>query len=189
MATVDRYDPASNLWSPMASLAAGRYAHTATLLLNGQVLVVGGYGAGYTTGAELCNPQTNAWHAAGALAAGRVYHTTTLLPSGKVLVAGSYNGTTLASAELGDPGYPAASRPAIVFTSFLANKKLRLTGTGYTGDSEASGGTTENTATNHPVVTLRRLDNEALFFSTRPAVAFSSTQFLSKSFADLPKGW
>jgi len=36
------YNPASGTWTVTGSLNTGRSAHTATLLTNGQVLVVGG---------------------------------------------------------------------------------------------------------------------------------------------------
>ena len=42
LATATLYDPVSGTWSPTGSLAQPRYGHTATLLLNGTVLVVGG---------------------------------------------------------------------------------------------------------------------------------------------------
>ena len=64
--------------------------HTATMLPNGKVLVVGGYNSsGNTIGsAELYDPGTGTWSATGSLAAVRAFHTATLLASGKVLVAG-----------------------------------------------------------------------------------------------------
>jgi hypothetical protein len=78
-------------WSYTGSLKSGRGGHTATRLVNGKVLVVGGYGNGYA--AELYDPDTGTWSYTGYsnLLAGRHRHTATLLANGKVLVAG---GTT-----------------------------------------------------------------------------------------------
>src|SRR4029077_3614336 len=88
------------------SLNIARYAHTATLLPNGKVLVAGGYGnTGYLSSTELYDPARGTWTATGSLNNARSYHTATLLPNGKVLVAGGFGigGVFFRSAELYDP--------------------------------------------------------------------------------------
>lgn len=99
------YDPATGQFSAAGNMVTGRKAHTATLLLNGTVLIVGGQGdAGYIASAEIYDPATGKFSATGSMAAARMYHTATLLPSGKVFVTGGYNGTdALASSALYDP--------------------------------------------------------------------------------------
>ena len=101
------YDPATGTWSPTGSLGTERYNHTATLLLNGTVLVAGGHnGVGSTgdlTSAELYDPVAGTWSTTGSLSTARERHTATLLPNGKVLVAAGLNPTDLTSAELYDP--------------------------------------------------------------------------------------
>ncbi len=99
-----RFKPAGNLSSPRA-------AHTATLLKDGRVLVVGGRGAEAlvelaTT--DLYEPKKNAWKPGPQLATGRSGHTATLLDDGRVLIAGgvAHDGdrfVALASCELFDP--------------------------------------------------------------------------------------
>jgi hypothetical protein len=67
--------------------------HTATLLLSGKVLVVGGSDTeNDPVVAEIYDPVTGRWSLAGAMARPRFHHTATLLPSGKVLVVGGYLG-------------------------------------------------------------------------------------------------
>ena len=96
---------ASGDWIPTGSLNIPRNNHTATLLPNGKVLVVGGAnGADPLSSAELYDPATGRWSITGSLLEARFEHTATLLPDGKVLVAGgAWNGGVLNSAELYDP--------------------------------------------------------------------------------------
>jgi N-acetylneuraminic acid mutarotase len=93
-------------WILNGPLTLARYDHTATLLLDGKVLVVGGLGANgvATATAELYNPATGTCVLTGPLTNARSRHTATLLPNGKVLVTGGVQGfTDLASSELYDP--------------------------------------------------------------------------------------
>ncbi|MBK9441773.1 MAG: fibronectin type III domain-containing protein [Comamonadaceae bacterium] len=106
-ASAELYDHANGVggtWSVTGSMGSRRYRHTATLLANGKVLVVGGYdGSSYLSSAELYDPLTNTWSTTGSLSTTRWYHTATLLANGKVLVAGGFNGSDLSSAEIYDP--------------------------------------------------------------------------------------
>jgi hypothetical protein len=98
------YDPAANNWTTVAPLSVARYAHTATLLPNGKVLVAGGYDGGRIATTELYDPIEDTWTTIAPLNMARDYHTATLLPDGKVLVAGGYGPSSGdASAELYDP--------------------------------------------------------------------------------------
>ena len=67
-----------------------RYAHTATLLPDGRVLLVGAETSDGTPldTAEVYDPRTGHWSATGSLHEARAYHTAALLPDGRVLVAG-----------------------------------------------------------------------------------------------------
>src|ERR1700733_5791051 len=83
------------------SLNPERDYHTATVLSNGMVLVVGGVGSSSDglDSAELYDPATGIFTPTGSMSTARVYHTATLLNNGMVLIAG---GEYLASAELYD---------------------------------------------------------------------------------------
>ena len=61
------------------SLVTARGSHTATLLLNGEVLVAGGCDLG---SAEVYDPASGTWTATGSLATARNQHTATLLRTG-----------------------------------------------------------------------------------------------------------
>lgn len=107
LATAEMWDPVSGDFGPAGSLTAARYGHTATLLSDGRVLVVGGYGndALWLDTAEIWDPATGEFTPAGSLNVGRHAHAATLLPDGRVLVTGGYGGEWewLSSAEVWDP--------------------------------------------------------------------------------------
>ena len=103
------YSAGPGTFTPTGSMNDARAGHTATLLNDGRVLVVGGIDAsdGYDNlaTAELYDPGTGKFTRTGSLAQGRARHTATLLDDGRVLIAGGYGGGTLSlkSVEIYDP--------------------------------------------------------------------------------------
>jgi N-acetylneuraminic acid mutarotase len=100
----------TNAWVVTGSMSERRIEHTAALLPNGTVLVVGGAAstnnanAGYgTSSAEIYSPASGTWTLTGNLNSPRTAHTATLLPNRKVLVTGGINGNALSSSEIYDP--------------------------------------------------------------------------------------
>ncbi len=97
-------------WTAVASMAAQRILHTATVLADGRVLVAGGDDKTETlNSAELFDPTTDTWTTAASMITKRRSHTATLLKDGRVLVTGGINrdnngGFALNDAELYDPG-------------------------------------------------------------------------------------
>jgi Kelch motif len=88
-------------------MTLGRSGHTATLLKNGKVLIVGGWTGRDTSRrtAEIYDPARGKFMPTGNLAVERSGNTATLLPDGKVLVTGGVDRSenSLACAEIYDP--------------------------------------------------------------------------------------
>jgi hypothetical protein len=105
--TAELYDPRSGSFEPVGSMTLGRSGHTATLLRNGKVLIVGGWTGRDASrrAAEIYDPATGKFTPTGSLVVERSGSTATLLPDGKVLVTGGVDRSenALASAEIYDP--------------------------------------------------------------------------------------
>ncbi|KYF93736.1 hypothetical protein BE20_08485 [Sorangium cellulosum] len=94
-ANAQLFDPTTDTWSSVGSSSNPNLdleGHTATLLPNGKVLVVGGMHLGSATvgTAALFNPANNTWSTVASLPvmAERAHHAATLLANGRVLVSG-----------------------------------------------------------------------------------------------------
>lgn len=132
-------------FSSAPTLEQGRFAHTATLLNNGSVLVVGGATSSTVLpSTELLAAGSAAWHFSGSLNGARNYHSATLLASGKVLVAGGQNGNTvLGTAEIYDPATGNWSSAGTLNTPRTHHAAVLLT----SGQVMVIGGTSGNGAT------------------------------------------
>ncbi len=189
-ASAELYDPATNSWSAAGSMVTGRGFIKPILLPDGRVLIAGGWDTSTLASAELYDPVTNSWSAAGSLSTGRLYPSATLLPDGRVLVAG---GSGTSSADIYDPGlgFNNAWRPIIASapsTITLKTAFSAITGSGFrgVGNTEASSGGYNSSATNYPLVRIKSAINEEIQWASLQS--FTATNYTSGVFSDLTAG-
>ena len=110
LASAERYDPLTGEWRVVASPAVPRGWVTATLLLDGKVLVVGG-----SERPEIYDPVADTWSMTADTVAPHFSHTATRLANGKVLILGWTGDFSVPlAAELYDPAtgqWAAAGNP------------------------------------------------------------------------------
>ncbi len=133
-----------------------RATHTATLLVDGTVLLAGGYNGAVFGTADIYNPLLNTFTAVGDMGLIRWGHSATLLPDGKVLFTGGRNGleatgAVLAAAELYDP---VAKTFSAVVAPMISPREWHVASLLADGTVLIAGGDRDETAPGGPVVYL-----------------------------------
>lgn len=100
-ASTEIYNPVTNTWSAGPNMPKPRVGHTATLMGNGQVLIVGGIELtnliivlvpDFSSDCRRYNPATNTLSSAAAIPGARGLHAATRLSNGNIAVAGGVDG-------------------------------------------------------------------------------------------------
>jgi len=182
--SAEMYDPVSGLWTVASPLTRQRVDQTAALLSNGKVLVAGGFGDGFLSSAELYDPATGNWTVTTAMIDALDGQRATLLPNGQVLFIGGYAGSNgVSKAELYDVGlgFRSSWQPQIATANspLSLGGSLVLTGSQFRGVSGGSGGNSQDSPTDYPLVQLRSIESGQTTF-------LLSTNWSTNSFASLP---
>ncbi|MEM7535169.1 MAG: kelch repeat-containing protein [Chloroflexota bacterium] len=137
LSSVELFDPNPDVqsqWSTGSPLTTARQGHTATLLDDGQVLVVGGLGNGARLqSVERYDPDADKWHTVASLQIARSDHTATLLSDGRVLVIGGVGASESGgfgggdSAEIYNPATNRWQQIAPMTVGRFNHRTLRLT--------------------------------------------------------------
>ncbi len=141
------FDWATRRIANSGEMLTARSRHTATLLRDGTVLIVGGYGTQPIASAEIFDPSTGKFSSTGSLHEARESHVAAILPDGRVLVCGGTGAGNkyLVSAEIYDPRtklFSTTGNMTVARTSFrsIVLKDGRILVAGGFG---AAGGTVE----------------------------------------------
>lgn len=111
----------TDVWIPTGTMSTPRNGHTMVRLLDGRVLVAGGWnGETALTSAELYDPTSGTWSATGNMLKALAGFPATLLPDGKVLVGGVDDAAAnewITGAEVYDPESGTWSSAGELFTT------------------------------------------------------------------------
>lgn len=111
LASAELFDPKKNVWSRTGDLATARNGHTATRLLDGSVLVIGGARPTHQhlASVERFDPATGQFSERRPLSQGRWLHEAVVLGDGSVVVLGGRSNQTDGGVPVAKPGVAIAT--------------------------------------------------------------------------------
>src|SRR5262249_20281441 len=163
LATAEIFNPSAATFAPTGSMSNPRRQHTASLLANGKVLIVGGFdGSTVLSASDIYDPGSGTFSATVSMANSRIDHTASVLASGKVLIAGGTptieNGTLntgVGVAELYDPASGTFSNTGTMITPRFGHTATVLP----SGQVVIAGGDTQMTSSaNSPTASIEIYD-------------------------------
>jgi hypothetical protein len=158
--TAEIYHPSTRTFTLVGQMTTPQSQHTATLLADGTVLLVGGLNNNTVqSSAEIYTPATKTFAATGSMGSARFEHAAVRLADGTVLVTGGANASSvLASAEVYSPSTKTFSSTGNMTTpralhtaTILSDGQILTTG----GENSSNGGTSSSSAElySYPVTT------------------------------------
>jgi hypothetical protein len=181
------FDPETNTSMLIGSMTVAHGFARSASLPTGEVFIV----SHNLSSSDLYDSVANAWRSGPSLSVPRSEPSIGLSPNGALLVVGAIKGffssTSATESILLNLAPVVSQQPAlgIVTGSLTPTNALSAFGTGLRPALQASGGDTQQSASNAPVFELQRLDNDQRMFLPQAAVTllgsspFTDTSFVS----------
>jgi len=106
LSTVEAYNPATNAWTTMAPMPTASYGVSASVGINGDIYVFGGYDYGNLNTVQVYDPTTNVWSSAAAMPVALNGTAAVTGTDGRIYVIGGNTtggGPSTSSVEVYDP--------------------------------------------------------------------------------------
>jgi N-acetylneuraminic acid mutarotase len=195
------YKSSTNSWNTVGDMTSARGYHSATLMPDGKLVVFGGktLEADAVNTVEIYDPATYSWYQSGTMTHARAFHKTLLTTQGNIFVFGGYNQYEDVVSHVeryyfwnSSPPIAGGSmwQPLITDIEGIQNTEglqYTLSGSQLIGDVEASSGLTGQSATNHPLVRVMRLNNQQMMWLNVDGAA-TEDEFAAKLSDELPPG-
>ncbi|MBN1370953.1 MAG: hypothetical protein JW987_03255 [Anaerolineaceae bacterium] len=197
------FNPQTNSWTTGSHMISGRQYHQMLVLPDGRPVVIGGNAktgeelpVPATTKIEIYDPADNAWHSAGDMFEARRSHEALLTLTGQIMIIGGLDEFDAPLMNVERFSFPNISTALALWQPTVTDarcvdcntsRQIEVTGSDFTEAWEGSGGLTNQSAANQPLVQIIRLDNGQMEW-LRPGAASSDGRFLSEPIPGFPDG-